>query len=144
MIRVTVTFPPTAWAEVAAIRAAGRSLAGLPGLVEVMVATRDQEGAGIGPGGPVAELAFEDADGMGAAMAGEAWRLLLGAVPGAAPAVRAYTLRGVGLAGAAGGVRSVTDVELAADEAADVADAEPLSTQLHLPLSRPPQPDERE
>jgi hypothetical protein len=141
VIRVNVVFPTTDWPAVPRIRSAARGLSGLPGLVEVRVATREEPAPGAAPTGPIAEALFDTADEMREALEAEVWERLLGAAAGAAPVVQVYAIGGVVLAGGAGAGHATTDVGLAAEEAAEPAEAEPLSTQIELPLSRPAPPE---
>lgn len=144
MIRVNVLFPATDWTAVPRIRSAARGLSGMPGLIEVRVATREEPAPGAAPTGPVAEVLFGTADEMREALEADAWERLLRAAAGDAPVVQAYAVGGVVLAGGAGSEDATTDVEVAADEAAAPGEAEPLSTQMHLPLSRPAPPEDED
>jgi hypothetical protein len=144
VIRVSVVFPATDWTAIPQIRSAARGLSGVPGLIEVRVATREEPAPGAAPIGPVAEVLFQTADEMREALGAGAWQRLLGAAAGDAPVVQAYALGGVVLAGGAGAGDATTDVEVAAEEAAEPGEAEPLSTQMHLPLSRPTPPEDED
>lgn len=145
MIRVTVVFPTADWTAVPQIRSAARGLSGMPGLIEVRVAAREEPAPGAAPTGPVAEVLFGTAEEMREALEADAWDRLLGAAAGEAPIVRAYAIGGVVLAGGAGAGDPTTDVEVAAEEAAaEPGEAEPLSTQMHLPLSRPAPPEDED
>jgi len=142
MIRVIVVFPAGDWPAVPQIRSAARALSGVPGLIEAWVATREEPAPGAAPTGPVAEISFATVEEMRDALAGEAWERLVRAGTGHAPTVRAYAAEGVLLGAGAGAGQHTTDVEVAADEAAEPGEAEPLSTQMHLPLSRPAPPED--
>jgi hypothetical protein len=145
VIRVSVVFPTTDWTALPQIRSAARGLSGVHGLIEVRVATREEPAPGAASTGPVAEVLFQTADQMREALEAEAWERLLGAAAGDAPIVRAYAVGGVVLAGGAGAGDPTTDVEVAAEEAAaEPGEAEPLSTQMHLPLSRPAPPEDED
>ena len=143
MIRVNVVFPATDWAALPQIRSAARGLSGAPGLIEVRVATREEPAPGAARIGPVAEVLFGSGDEMREALGTAAWERLLGAAPGGAPVVQAYAVGGVALAGGGGAGDPTTDVNLADDESAE-REAEPLSTQMHLPLSRPAPPEDED
>jgi hypothetical protein len=143
VIRVNVVFPATAWTALPQIRSAARGLSGVPGLLEVRVATRAEPAPGAAPVGPVAEVLFATGDEMREGLGAAAWERLLGAAPAGAPVVQAYAVGGVALAGGAGVGDPTTDVDLADDEAAE-PEAEPLSTQMHLPLSRPVPPEDED
>jgi hypothetical protein len=141
VIRVNVVFPTTDWESVLDIRTAARAMAGVPGLMEVRVATQEEPAPGATPTGPVAELAFETPDEMRDALAGEAWERLVRSGSGP-PVVHAYAVRGAVLGAGGGADHATTDVEVAAEEATEPREAEPLSTQMDLPLSRPPLPED--
>ena len=139
--RVVVAYPVDRWEAVPDIRSAARGLWGLHGLVEAQVSTREEPGPGTAQAGPIADVAFETADRMREALGSEAWERLLVAGGGGAPVVRAYAVATVPLDAPGGAQGHTTDVGLAAEEAQETADAEPISTQMELPLSRPRQPE---
>lgn len=138
MIRVSVAFPPADWAALPRIRSAARGLSRLPGLMDVRLAVREEPIPGAAPAGPVAEIAFATAEDMRKALAAEGWeRFVRSGGTGDAPSVRAYVVGEVVLGAGSGGGSRTTDIEVAAEEVMAPGEAEPLSTQMHLPLSRP-------